>query len=163
VSRAYIGMGSNVGDRLENLKAAAMSLSAALPEMVLIARSGVYGSEPVGMTDQPDFLNAVVAIETTLDPYKLLSFLHDIEITRGRQRITRWGPRTLDLDILLFADVAQDDPDLTLPHPRLTERRFVLEPLLEIAPEAKLPDGTPLRSVLDALGDEQATWRTGDL
>jgi 2-amino-4-hydroxy-6-hydroxymethyldihydropteridine diphosphokinase len=115
------------------------------------------------MTDQPDFLNAVVAIETTLDPYELLSFLHEIEIARGRQRITRWGPRTLDLDILLFADVAQDGPDLTLPHPRLTERRFVLEPLLEIAPEAKLPDGTPLRSVLDALGDEQATWRTDDL
>lgn len=161
MSRAYIGMGSNVGDRHENLKAAVRSLSAALPDVVLIARSSVYGSEPVGMTDQPDFLNAVVAVETTLDPHKLLAFLHDIEIERGRQRITRWGPRTLDLDILMYGDLQVDDPDLTLPHPRLAERRFVLEPLLEIAPEAHLPDGTPLQSVLDSLGDAQATWRTG--
>ena len=163
MSRAYIGMGSNMGDRLENLKAALMALSAALPEIVLIAKSGVYGSEPVGMTDQPDFLNAVVAVETTLDPKALLAFLHEVEIERGRQRITRWGPRTLDLDILMYGDVQMDDPDLTIPHPRLLERRFVLEPLLEIAPGARLPDGTPLQSVLDALGDEQATWRSGDL
>jgi len=163
VSRAYIGMGSNVGDRLENLKAAAMSLSAAMPEMVLIARSVVYGSEPVGMTDQPDFLNAVMAVETTLEARSLLSFLHQIEIDMGRQRITRWGPRTLDLDILMYGDEQSDNEDLTLPHPRLVERRFALEPLLEIEPRATLPDCTPLSALLEKLGDEQAAWRVGEL
>ena len=163
MSRAYIGMGSNMGDRLENLKAAVISLSAALPDIVLIDKSSVYGSEPVGMTDQDDFLNAVVAVETTLEAHKLLEFLHEIEIERGRQRITRWGPRTLDLDLLMYGEEQLDDPDLTIPHPRLTERRFVLEPLLDIAPEAKLPDGTSLASVLEALGDEQATWSAGGL
>lgn len=163
MSRAYIGLGSNMGDRQGNLKAALKALSAALPDVVVVGKSGVYGSEPVGMTDQPDFLNAVVAVETTLDPRRLLSFLNQIEIDMGRQRITRWGPRTLDLDILMYGEARQDDEDLTLPHLRLTERRFALEPLLEIEPDATLPDGTPLASLLESLGDEQATWRVGDL
>jgi 2-amino-4-hydroxy-6-hydroxymethyldihydropteridine diphosphokinase len=115
------------------------------------------------MTDQPNFLNAVVSLETTLDPYQLLSLLHKIEIDMGRRRITRWGPRTLDMDVLMYGDVEQDDPKLILPHPRLSERRFVLEPLLEIEPAATLPAGTPLKKLLDELGDDQATWRVGEL
>lgn len=163
MSRAYIGMGSNMGDRLEHLKSGVAAIAAAAPEVIIIGKSSVYDSEPVGMTDQPDFLNAVVAVETTLDPYQLLSLLHKIEIDMGRQRITRWGPRTLDLDVLMYGDVEQDDPKLTLPHPRLTVRRFVLEPMLEIEPGAALPDGTPLKKLLDELGDTQATWRVAEL
>ena len=163
MSRAYIGLGSNMGDRQENLRAAMRALSGALPDIVVVGKSGVYGSAPVGMTDQPDFLNAVMAVETTLEARSLLSFLHQIEIDMGRQRITRWGPRTLDLDILMYGDEHSDNEDLTLPHPRLVERRFALEPLLEIEPRATLPDGTPLSALLEKLGDEQAAWRVGEL
>ena len=118
---------------------------------------------PVGVTDQPDFLNAVLSLETSLGPYELLSELHKIEIDNGRQRITRWGPRTLDLDILLFGDLEQDDPKLLIPHPRLKERRFVLEPLLEVDPDVRLPDGTPVNKLLDSFEDSQVVWRSGDL
>jgi 2-amino-4-hydroxy-6-hydroxymethyldihydropteridine diphosphokinase len=162
VSRAYIGLGSNEGDRLDNLKAGVADLSAA-DDVVVVGKSGVYDSEPVGMTDQGDFLNAVVAVETTLDPYRLLSLLHKIELEHGRQRITRWGPRALDLDILLFGDLEQDDPKLTTPHPRLRERRFVMEPLLEVDPEVRLPDGTPVQNLLEGFGDSQVVWRSGEL
>jgi len=163
VSRAFIGMGSNMEDRLEHLKAGIGALAAAAPDVIIVSKSSVYGSAPVGMTDQPDFLNAVVAVETTFDPYELLSLLHEIESERGRKRIAHWGPRTLDLDILMFGDLEQDDPRLTLPHPRLTERCFALAPLLEIDPAAALPDGTPLQSAREKLGDAQGVWRVGDL
>jgi len=163
MSRAYVGIGSNMGDRIEHLRAGLTALMGAAPDVIVIGQSRVYESAPVGMTDQPDFCNAVVALETTLGPYQLLDLIHEIEIKNGRQRITRWGPRTLDLDILLFGDLEQHDPDLTIPHPRLRERRFVLEPLLEIDPQAKLPDGTPLSSLLDTLGDEGPTWCAGQL
>ena len=162
MSRVYIGMGSNEGDRLENLKSGAAALTLA-DDVVVVGRSGVYDSEPVGMTDQPDFLNAVIAVETTLDPYQLLSLLHKIELDHGRQRITRWGPRTLDLDILLFDDLEQDDPKLLIPHPRLNERRFVLEPLLEVDQDIRLPDGTSVKRLIDDLAEGQAVWRSGDL
>ena len=162
MTRAYIGIGSNVGDRLENLRSGVMALKVT-QDVVVVGKSGVFNSEPVGLTDQPDFLNAVVALETTLDPYQLLGLLNAIEHQHGRQRITRWGPRALDMDILLFGGLEQDDPRLWIPHPRLTERRFVLEPLLEVAPDVRLPDGTPVKKVLDELGDTQAVWRSGDL
>jgi len=162
LSRAYIGLGSNEGERLENLKSGAAALAAA-DDVVVVGKSGVYDSEPVGMTDQPDFLNAVVAVETTLHPYQMLSLVHKIELDHGRQRITRWGPRTLDLDILLFGNLEQDDPKLLIPHPRLKERRFVLEPLLEVDPDIRLPDGTPVKKLLDSLEDSQTVWRSGDL
>jgi 2-amino-4-hydroxy-6-hydroxymethyldihydropteridine diphosphokinase len=162
MSRAYIGMGSNEGDRLENLRSGVAALGRA-DDVVVVGKSGVYDSEPVGLTDQPDFLNAVIAVETTLDPYRLLSVLHKIELEHGRQRITRWGPRTLDLDILLFDDLEQGDPKLLIPHPRLNERRFVLEPLLEVDGDIRLPDGTPVKNKLDDLAEGQAVWRSGDL
>jgi 2-amino-4-hydroxy-6-hydroxymethyldihydropteridine diphosphokinase len=163
VSRAYVGMGSNMGDRGAYLRAGLTALMGAIPEVIVVDKSSVYESQPVGMTDQPDFCNAVVSVETTLDPFELLALIQEIEIQNGRQRITRWGPRTLDMDILLFGEVEMDTADLTIPHPRLKERRFVLEPLLEIDPDAKLPDGTPLSSVLDRLGDDQPTWCAGKL
>lgn len=162
MSRVYIGLGSNTGDRLDCLRAGVSSLASA-EDVVVVAKSGVYESEPVGVTDQPDFLNAVIAVETTLDPYELLSLLHRIEIENGRQRITRWGPRTLDLDILIFGDLEQDDPKLLLPHPGLKERRFVLEPLIEADPDVRLPEGIRVRTLLDELGDSQSVWRSGDL
>ncbi len=162
MSRAYIGMGSNEGDRLENLKSGAAALALG-DDVVVVGKSGVYDSEPVGLADQPDFLNAVIAVETTLDPYQLLSFIHKIELDHGRQRITRWGPRTLDLDILLFGNLEQDDPKLLIPHPRLKERRFVLEPLLEVNPDSRLPDGTLVKELLDNLAEDQTVWRSGDL
>jgi 7,8-dihydro-6-hydroxymethylpterin-pyrophosphokinase len=93
----------------------------------------------------------------------LLSLLHKIELEHGRQRITRWGPRTLDLDILLFGNLEQDDPKLLVPHPRLQERRFVMEPLLEVDPGVRLPDGTPVKKLLDDLTEDQTVWRSGDL
>lgn len=162
MSRAYIGMGSNMGDRAEHIRAGLTMLMGAIPDVVVIGKSSLYESQPVGMTDQPDFLNAVVEVETTLSPQELLQLVHEIEVENGRKRITRWGPRTLDMDILMFGDLEMDDADLTIPHARLRERRFVLEPLLEIAPEARLPDGTPLKALLDSLCDDQPTWRSGE-
>lgn len=163
MSRAFIGMGSNIGDRIAHLRAGLTALMAAAPDVIVVGRSSVYESEPVGMTDQDDFYNAVVAVETTLSPSELLKLLHEIEIANGRQRLTRWGPRTLDLDLLLYSGVEQDDPDLTLPHPRLAERRFVLEPLLEVDRDVRHPDGTPVTRLLEDLGDGQAAWRAGEL
>lgn len=162
MSRAYIGLGSNQGERLENLRSGVNGLVMA-EDVVVVGKSSVYDSEPVGLRDQPDFLNAVVGVETTLDPYELLSLLHKVELGHGRQRITRWGPRTLDLDILLFGDLEQDDPKLLIPHPRLKERRFVMEPLLEVDPDVRLPDGTPVRKLLEELGGSQLVWRSGEL
>lgn len=150
-------------DRIGHLKAGAGSIAAAAPEVLIIGKSSVYESEPVGMTDQDDFYNAVVAIETTMEPYKLLELLQEIERAQGRQRLIRWGPRTLDLDLLMFGELEMDDPALILPHPRLAQRRFVLEPLIELAPDVTLPDGRRLADVLGVLGDEQVVWRVGDL
>lgn len=162
MSRAYIGMGSNRGDRLEYIRSALADVSA-MEDLFLVGKSGVYESEPVGLTDQENFLNAVISVETTLTPGRLLAELQEIEMKHGRRRITRWGPRTIDLDILLFDDLEQDDPVLTIPHPRLRERRFVLEPLLEIEPELLLPDGTPVANLLDELEESQVVWRSGDI
>lgn len=163
MARAYIGMGSNEGDRMAHLKGGLAALGKAAPRLIVVGTSSVYGSTPVGMTDQPDFLNAVVAVETTLGPYELLDLLNAIERENGRRRLERWGPRTLDMDILTYGDLRQDDPVLTLPHPRLRERRFVLEPLLEIDPDATLPGGSPVRRLLEEIGDDQVTWLAGEL
>lgn len=162
MSRAYIGLGSNVGDRLSHLRDALADIMA-IDHLFVVGKSSVYESEPVGLTDQEDFLNAVVEVETTRSPEELLHLLQEIEQRYGRRRITRWGPRTVDLDIILYDDLKQDDPVLTIPHPRLAERRFVMEPMLEIDPDVRLPDGTPVSRLLDALGDHQAVWRAGEL
>jgi 2-amino-4-hydroxy-6-hydroxymethyldihydropteridine diphosphokinase len=129
--RAFLSLGSNLGDREASLAAAREAL-AALPGSALVAASRIYLTEPQERQDQPAFLNQVVAIDTALDPLDLLHECQRIEHEHGRRRQERFGPRTLDIDILLFQGVESDDPELTLPHPRMVRRAFVLVPLAEI-------------------------------
>jgi 2-amino-4-hydroxy-6-hydroxymethyldihydropteridine diphosphokinase len=136
VMRAYVGFGANLGDPASTLRSAAVELGRAAGEIA--AASPVYRSAPVGVTDQPPFLNAVAAVDTGLSPDALLDVLLAIEAAHGRVREVRWGPRTLDLDLIWYEGVVRDDPRLTLPHPRAHEREFVLRPLCDIAPELPL-------------------------
>lgn len=129
---AYLGAGCNLGDRLGNLSEAVSRLHCP-PHRQVLAVSSVYQSEPVGGVPQPDFLNLVVHIGTTLSPEHLLAQCLRIETEMGRVRLERWGPRTLDLDVLLYDNLALVSPSLMLPHPRMGERSFVLTPLAEIA------------------------------
>ncbi len=133
---AYIGLGSNLGDRVAYLEAAVAELEN-LAGVSVLSSSSVYETPPAGFLDQPHFLNAVVAVETELSPHELLQALRLIEDGHRRQRSIRWGPRTLDLDLLACGDRVVRTTDLTLPHPHLTERCFVLAPLCEIAPDLK--------------------------
>jgi 2-amino-4-hydroxy-6-hydroxymethyldihydropteridine diphosphokinase len=133
MTRAYVGLGANLGDREGTIRAAV----AALPGVLAV--SSLRETEPVGVTDQPRFLNGVAALETELSARDLLETLLAVERRLGRERRERWGPRTIDLDLLLFGQEAIDEPGLTVPHPRLHERRFALEPLAEIAPDALIP------------------------
>jgi 2-amino-4-hydroxy-6-hydroxymethyldihydropteridine diphosphokinase len=133
---AYIGLGTNVGDRAANLRAAVALLRERVAEPVL---SSVYESEPVGYTDQPAFCNMVARVHTSLDPHELLRTLIAIEEAMGRQRTFRNAPRIIDLDILLYGDVVMHESGLDLPHPRMTERAFVLMPLVELEPELEDP------------------------
>ncbi len=149
--RAYLGLGSNLGDRRAHLQRA-VDLLAAEPGVEIVASSGVWETDPVGGPSQPDYLNAVLAVSTELAPWDLLAACRRTEEALGRVRDVRWGPRTIDVDVLLVDGVVQDDPALTLPHPRMTERAFVLVPLLEVAPDAAMPDGTRLADV--RLGDD---------
>jgi 2-amino-4-hydroxy-6-hydroxymethyldihydropteridine diphosphokinase len=153
--RAAVALGSNVGDRHAHLDAAVEAL-ASLGDVVAI--SSIYETAPVAGPPQADYLNAVAVLETDLEPKELLGRLFAIETARGRERTVRFGPRTLDLDLLLFDDAVIDEPDVSVPHPRMTERRFVLEPLLEVWPDATLPDGTPLAMFLP-LVEDQIVWR----
>ena len=131
---AYVALGSNLGDRHAHLEAALAAL-AALPCTRLDAVSALYETAPVGPPGQQDYLNAVARLLTTLPPLDLLDALLAIEKSRGRIRAERWGPRTLDLDLLLHGDTTLHHPRLTLPHPRLHERAFVLAPLADLAPD----------------------------
>lgn len=146
--RAYLGIGSNLNDPVIQVQQACQAL-AQLPVSQLIARSPLYRSAPVGgPPDQPDYLNAVAALDTALNPDELLAALQAIEIQQGRVRTVRWGPRTLDLDVLLYGSLQRDDPRLTLPHPRLQERAFVLYPLYDIAPDLTIPGQGALAKLL---------------
>lgn len=137
--RAYVGIGSNLDDPPSQVRRAFQAL-AALPAGRCLARSPLYRTTPVGgPPGQPDYVNAVAALDTWLEPDALLTALQEIENVRGRVRNERWGPRTLDLDLLLYGALIRDDPRLTLPHPRLHERAFVLYPLYDIAPTLLLP------------------------
>jgi 2-amino-4-hydroxy-6-hydroxymethyldihydropteridine diphosphokinase len=129
---AYVGLGSNLGDRRAIF---ASALDALGPRRV----SRILETEPWGRADQPRFLNAVAELDTDLEPEALLARLMDVEARHGRIRTERWGPRTLDLDLLLYGDRAVSAPGLTVPHPRLAERRFVLEALAELAPDLRVP------------------------
>ena len=144
--RAFLGLGSNQGDRLENLQRATDRL-AAEPSIVVRRSSRVWETDPVGGPEQPLYLNAVLELEVALAPTELLAACHRAEDALGRTREVRWGPRTIDVDVLLFGDRVVDEPGLQVPHPRLCERAFVVLPLLELNPDPVLPDG---RRLLDA-------------
>jgi 2-amino-4-hydroxy-6-hydroxymethyldihydropteridine diphosphokinase len=146
-----IAFGSNLGDRRDTLEAAIASLADA-PGVSVQKVSSFHETEPVGgPAGQGLFLNAAAVLETTLDPFGLLRVLREIEERFGRTRTVHWGARTLDLDLLLFDDRIIDTPELTIPHPRLTERRFVLEPLAEVAPDAV--DPVTKRTIVDLLAN----------
>jgi len=143
VTDVYIGLGSNLGDRLGNLERALLAIGA-LDETTIVSVSNAVESTPWGVTDQPAFANAVARVATAIPADRLLGLLKDIETTLGREPGERNGPRVIDLDILLFGDDEWRTSDLTVPHPRLAERDFAVSPLLEIAPHAEWPDGTPI-------------------
>jgi 2-amino-4-hydroxy-6-hydroxymethyldihydropteridine diphosphokinase len=150
-SLAYIALGSNLGDRHGTLEGAIAAL-AGTPGVVVLAVSSFYETAPVGgPPGQGMFLNAAAALETTLDPFGLLRALQKIEERFGRVRTVRWGERTLDLDLLLLGDQVVDTPELVIPHPRMAQRRFVLEPLAEIATDAV--DPVTKRTIIDLLTD----------
>ena len=160
---AYLGLGSNVGDREANLRAALEALERHGVEIEAV--SSLYETEPVGeILDQPDFLNAVARVRATLGPEDLLDVCKAIEAEEGRMfAAPRHGPRPLDLDVLLLGDLEVSTERLQIPHPELTGRRFVLVPLLELDPNLTLPDGTPLADALEALGGAQRVERVGSL
>lgn len=148
-ARSYvIGLGANLGDRFQTLRSALEQLASA---GAILQVSSVYETAPVG-PPQPDFLNAAVLLETTLEPLSLLQQLLRIERAHGRERRERWGPRTLDLDLLHSPDLVVDDPTLTLPHPELARRAFALVPLLDVAPDARdARSGAPYAELLERL------------
>ena len=142
MTRAYLALGSNLGDRRAYLQQAVDAL-ATIPGVRVVAVSPVYETAPVGGPPQDAYLNAVVSIDTELDPHALLALAQGIERAAHRERKEHWGPRTLDIDVLLYGDLQIDTPDLVVPHPRMWERGFVLAPLRDLAP---------------ALVDADATW-----
>ena len=144
MATATLGLGSNVGDRLGTLQSAVDQL--VLGGVRAVACSRVWETDPVG-PPQPDFLNVVVLARTALDPSGVLAACQRVESALGRVRAERWGPRTIDIDVLLYDDLVVDEPDLAIPHPRLAERAFVVLPLLEVTPDPVLPDGTRLRDL----------------
>jgi len=149
--RAYLALGSNLADPLHQVRAALDAL-AALPQTRLLATSSLYRTPPYGPPDQPDYLNAAVLLETTLAPEALLDLTQRIELEQGRVRKDeRWGPRTLDLDIMLFGNLTLNTPRLTVPHYDMHNRAFMLVPLFEIAPELIFPNGTSLKSLIATL------------
>ena len=151
--RAYVALGANIGAPVQHLRAAVVDL-AALPDTRVVARSSLYRSAPVGLVDQPDFINAVVAVDTALEALPLLRTLLAIEARHGRVRSVPNAPRTLDLDLLLYGEAVVGGAELTLPHPRMHERAFVLLPLLEIAPHVDLPGLGAARAFLPAVAGQ---------
>ena len=135
--KVFISLGSNQGDRLANLRAAIQSMP---PKVIPLACSSIYETIPWGYLDQPMFLNQVIRARTGLEPLGLLAFLKQIEVEIGRQPTFRYGPRSIDLDILLYEDIQLDLPALQIPHPQMEQRVFVLLPLAELNPDMRLPD-----------------------
>lgn len=136
--RVALSLGANLGDRLAALQFAVQTLTAV---GTIVALSDVYSTDPVGGPDQPDYYNAVVVLHTDAEPMAVLECAHDAEQGKGRTREVRWGPRTLDVDVLAYGQRVSDDPVLTLPHPRALERAFVMVPWAQVDPGFLLPDG----------------------
>ncbi len=148
MTTAYVGLGSNLGDRVRLIEDAAMLIGAA-------RLSTVIETEPWGYENQPKFLNAVAEVETSLTARQLLDHLLDVERRLGRERVgAQWGPRTIDLDLLLYGEETIDEPGLLVPHPRLTERDFVLRPLAELVPSLKIPGNGTVHEALAGLSSE---------
>jgi 2-amino-4-hydroxy-6-hydroxymethyldihydropteridine diphosphokinase len=150
MTRAYVGLGANLGPREETIRRA-VELLERTPGVDVVAVSELRETDPVGVVDQPRFLNGAVALETTLAARELLDLLLDVERELGRVRTERWGPRVVDLDLLLYGDETLDAPGLRVPHPRLHERRFALEPLAELDPELEIPGRGRVSALLAAL------------
>jgi 2-amino-4-hydroxy-6-hydroxymethyldihydropteridine diphosphokinase len=157
--RAFIGLGSNVGRRREHITRA-IGLLKDLPKVEVLRRAAWYETEPVGVEEQRWFINTAVEVETDLTPRELLGHLKEIERTVGRQERGRFGPREVDLDLLLYGGLILEEEDLILPHPELHRRRFALEPLCELAPELVHPRlGRPLREILADLDEGKRVIR----
>ncbi|HHA1907601.1 TPA: 2-amino-4-hydroxy-6-hydroxymethyldihydropteridine diphosphokinase [Enterobacter asburiae] len=156
---AYIAIGSNLASPLEQVNAAVQALGE-IPQSKIVAVSSFYRTPPLGPQDQPDYLNAAVVLETALDAETLLDNTQRIELQQGRVRkAERWGPRTLDLDIMLFGHETINTERLTVPHYDMKNRGFMLWPLFEVAPDLIFPDGISLKSILDGLNAEKpARW-----
>ncbi len=156
---AYIAIGSNLASPLEQVNAAVQALGE-IPQSRIVAVSSFYRTPPLGPQDQPDYLNAAVVLDTALDAKTLLDNTQRIELQQGRVRkAERWGPRTLDLDIMLFGNEVINTSRLTVPHYDMKNRGFMLWPLFEVAPDLTFPDGIPLREILDNLHAEKpARW-----
>ena len=151
----YLALGANVGDTLANMRAAVRLLRESGCRVEVV--SSMYLTKPVGVTDQPDFLNAVIGVRTALGPLDVLRVCESIEETLGRRRTIRWGPRVIDIDILLYEGVAVDEDDLVIPHPRMLERAFVLIPLAEIAPDVEVAEGVTAREAAERIGKAGVT------
>ena len=157
---AYLGLGSNVGDRLANLQKAVDLLHADVRTGVQ-AVSSVYETAPLGGPEQEPYLNLAVRVGTRRAPLKLLRLCHEVEAALGRRRDVRWGPRTIDVDILLYGPRVVQARRLVIPHPRLVERPFALIPLIEVAPGEALPDGTALTAALARLAPIEGVTMVG--
>lgn len=156
-NEVFIGMGSNLGPARGNFERALRGIS---EFSTVLAVSSLYESDPVGLVGQPKFANAVTKTRTGLSPFGLLDRLKAVEREMGRKKTARWGPRVIDLDIVFYGDLVMESDSLVIPHPRAHERRFVLEPLLEIEPAARHPGtGASLRDILSGFGNSQAVSR----
>ena len=154
MTRAYVGLGANLGDPSQQIAEAFDELGE-LPRTRVSARSPLYRSAPLGHAAQPDFINAVAELRTSLRAGELLAALIEIEARHGRERSFADAPRTLDLDLLLYGDEVLEGERLTLPHPRMHERAFVLKPLLDIAPGIEIPGHGPARRLLESVRDQR--------
>lgn len=158
---AYLGLGSNLGDRLGHLQEAVERLHADARTTVQTV-SSVYQTDPVGGPEQEPYLNIAVRVATRRSPAKLLRLCQEVEAALGRERRVRWGPRTIDVDILLYGPRTVERKDLQIPHPRLAERPFALIPLIEVAPGEALPDGTTLTAALARLAPIEGVTMAGE-
>ncbi|TCK93307.1 2-amino-4-hydroxy-6-hydroxymethyldihydropteridine diphosphokinase [Natranaerovirga hydrolytica] len=152
MTKAYLGLGSNMGDKKNNLKKAIEQLSNH-SAIKICNISSLYETEPVGYTNQDDFYNLVIEIQTSLEPYDLLAYVNEVENNLKRKRDIRWGPRTMDIDILLYNGYSSTDEKLTVPHPRMTERAFVIVPLYELNSNLVI-QGTPIEDIYNTINKE---------